>query len=190
MWGNGEKTMSSSIIAIIIAAITIVLFMWNKLPMSVVAMGSSVAMGILIPQMELSEVYAGFSAPGWAMVVGMCIVSAALFETGMAQKIGDRIGNSFLAKTERRFIVTASAVCCLMSAFMSNNGTVAIWMPLIAVVAAGSNGRIRSKMVIFPAGTAAVIGGHVRWSGLHHSLRRTRCFRDMTDIKMDLECLI
>ena len=46
-----------------------------------------------------------------------------------------------------------------MSAFMSNNGTVAIWMPLIAVVAAGSNGRIRSKMVIFPAGTAAVIGG-------------------------------
>ena len=151
--------MSSSIIAIIIAAITIVLFMWNKLPMSVVAMGSSVAMGILIPQMELSEVYAGFSAPGWAMVVGMCIVSAALFETGMAQKIGDRIGNSFLAKTERRFIVTASAVCCLMSAFMSNNGTVAIWMPLIAVVAAGSNGRIRSKMVIFPAGTAAIIGG-------------------------------
>ena len=30
--------MSSSIIAIIIASITIILFMWNKLPMSVVAM--------------------------------------------------------------------------------------------------------------------------------------------------------
>lgn len=72
--------MSSSIIAIIIAAITIVLFMWNKLPMSVVAMGSSVAMGILIPEMDLSAVYAGFSAPGWAMVVGMCIVSAALLK--------------------------------------------------------------------------------------------------------------
>ena len=151
--------MDSSIIAIIIAAITIILFIWNKLPMSVVAMGASVAMGIFIPEMELSAVYAGFSAPGWAMVVGMCIVSAALFETGVAQRIGDAIGNSFLAKTERRFIVTASAVCTLMSAFMSNNGTVAIWMPLIAVVAAGSSGRIRSKMVIFPAGTAASIGG-------------------------------
>lgn len=151
--------MDSSIIAIIIAAITIILFMMNKLPMSVVAMGSSVAMGIFIPEMELSSVYAGFSAPGWAMVVGMCIVSAALFETGVAKRIGDLIGNSFLAKTERRFIITASAVCTLMSAFMSNNGTVAIWMPLIAVVAAGSGGHIRSKMVIFPAGTAAVIGG-------------------------------
>ena len=151
--------MSSSIIAIIIALITIVLFMWNKLPMSVVAMGSSVAMGILIPEMKLSAVYAGFSAPGWAMVVGMCIVSAAMFETGIAMRIGEAIGKSFLAKTERRFIVTVSAVCTLMSAFMSNNGTVAIWMPLIAVVAAGSKGSIRSKMVIFPAGTAAIIGG-------------------------------
>ena len=46
-----------------------------------------------------------------------------------------------------------------MSAFMSNNGTVAIWMPIIAIVAANSCGKIRSKMVIFPAGTAAIIGG-------------------------------
>lgn len=93
------------------------------------------------------------------MVVGMCIVSAALFETGVTRQIGEKIGNSFLAKTERRFIVTVSAVCTLMSGFMSNNGTVAIWMPIIAIVAANSTGRIRSKMVIFPAGTAAVIGG-------------------------------
>lgn len=151
--------MDSSIIAIIIAAITIVLFIINKLPMSVVAMGSSVAMGILIPEMSLSAVYSGFSATGWPMVVGMCIVSAALFETGVAKSIGDKIGNSFLAKTERRFIVAAASACTLMSAFMSNNGTVAIWMPLIAVVAAGSNGKIRSKMVIFPAATGAIIGG-------------------------------
>lgn len=150
--------MSSSIIAIIIAAITIVLFMWNKLPMSVVAMGSSVAMGILIPEMDLSAVYAGFSAPGWAMVVGMCIVSAALLKQELHRESVKRSVIPFWLR-QRRFIVTVSAVCCLMSAFMSNNGTVAIWMPLIAVVAAGSNGRIRSKMVIFPAGTAAIIGG-------------------------------
>lgn len=151
--------MDSSIIAIIIAIIAIILFIINKLPMSVVAMGSSVAMGVFIPEMKLSSVYAGFSAPGWAMVVGMCVVSSALFYTGVAKRIGEKIGNSFLAKTERRFIITVSIVCTLMSAFMSNNGTVAIWMPLIAVIAAGSNGTIRSKMVIFPAGTAAIVGG-------------------------------
>ena len=135
------------------------LFVWNRLPISVVAILGSVAMAMFIPEMELSAVYSGFSATGWPMVVGMCVVSAALFETGIARKIGEKIGNSFLAKTERRFIVTVSAVCSLMSAFMSNNGTVAIWMPIIAIVAANSCGKIRSKMVIFPAGTAAVIGG-------------------------------
>lgn len=151
--------MSSAITAIIIIAITIGFFIWNKFPMSIVAMAGSLIMGIMIPEMELSSVYSGFSSTGWIMVVGMCIVSAALFETGVANRIGQAIGNSWWAKSERRFIVAVSTICTLMSAFMSNNGTVAIWMPLIAVVAAGSGGRIRSKMVIFPAGTAAIIGG-------------------------------
>jgi sodium-dependent dicarboxylate transporter 2/3/5 len=151
--------MDSSIISIIIVLITMGLFVWNKLPISVVSILASLSMALFIPEMELSAVYSGFSATGWPMVVGMCIVSAALFETGIARQIGEKIGNSFLAKTERRFIVTVSAVCTLMSGFMSNNGTVAIWMPIIAIVAANSCGRIRSKMVIFPAGTAAVIGG-------------------------------
>ncbi|MEK4298752.1 SLC13 family permease [Oceanobacillus sp. FSL W8-0428] len=151
--------MDSSYIAIIITIITIILFITNKLPMSISAMIGSVAMGILIPEMELSAVYAGFSAPGWIMVVGMLIVSDALFQTGIAERIGKKIGNSFLAKTERRFIVSVSIIVTIMSAFMSNNGTVAIWIPIIAAVAAGSMGAIRSKMVIFVAGTAAVIGG-------------------------------
>lgn len=133
--------MDSSIISIIIVLITMGLFVWNRLPISVVAILGSVAMAMFIPEMELSAVYSGFSATGWPMVVGMCVVSAALFETGIARKIGEKIGNSFLAKTERRFIVTVSAVCSLMSAFMSNNGTVAIWMPIIAIVAANSCGK-------------------------------------------------
>ena len=151
--------MESSTVAIIIIIITIAFFIWNKFPMSVVSMAGAVAMAILVPEVELSAVYEGFAATGWIMVVGMCIVSAALFETGVADRIGNAIGNSWWAKSERRFVVAVSAICTLMSAFMSNNGTVAIWMPLIAVVAAGSHGKIRSKMVIFAAGTGAIIGG-------------------------------
>lgn len=151
--------MSSGVIAIIISVITIALFVWNRLPMSIVAMAGSLAMGMLIPEMELKSVYSTFATPGWVMVFGMCIVSAALFETGAAEKIGRVIGNSFLAKTEKRLIITVSIVCSVMSAFMSNSGTIAIWMPIIAIIAAGSHGKIRSKMDIFPAGTAAVLGG-------------------------------
>lgn len=127
--------------------------------MSIVSMAGACAMAVLVPEVPLSAVYEGFSATGWSMVVGMCIVSAALFETGVANRIGNVIGNSWWAKSERRFVVAVATICTIMSAFMSNNGTVAIWMPLIAVVAAGSAGKIRSKMVIFPAGTGAIIGG-------------------------------
>jgi sodium-dependent dicarboxylate transporter 2/3/5 len=160
--------MDSSIISIIIVLITMGLFVWNRLPISVVAILGSVAMAMFIPEMELSAVYSGFSATGWPMVVGMCVVSAALFETGIARKIGEKIGNSFLAKTERRFIVTVSAVCSLMSAFMSNNGTVAIWMPIIAIVAANSvlqgyagyeegMGMFDMTKIMFPAAVVQII---------------------------------
>ncbi|ERL06829.1 SLC13 family permease [Olsenella profusa] len=151
--------MASSTIAIVIAVVAIVLFMVNKIPMSIVALASSALMAILIPEMKLGAAYEGFAATGWMMVVGMLVVSDSLFETGVAQKIGDRIAHSWWAQSERRFIVAVAAICTLMSAFMSNNGTVAIWMPIIAIVAAGSGGKIRSKIVIFVAGTAAVIGG-------------------------------
>lgn len=81
--------MDSSIISIIIVLITMGLFVWNRLPISVVAILGSVAMAMFIPEMDLSAVYSGFSATGWPMVVGMCVVSAALFETGIARKIGE-----------------------------------------------------------------------------------------------------
>ena len=151
--------MASSTVAIIIIVITIAFFIWGKFPMSVVSMAGAVAMAILVPEVELSAVYEGFSSSGWIMVVGMCVVSAALFETGVAERIGKIIGNSWWGKSERRFVVAAATCCTIMSAFMSNNGTVAIWMPLIAIVAAGSAGKIHSKMVIFAAGTGAIIGG-------------------------------
>lgn len=46
--------MDSSIISIIIVLITMGLFVWNRLPISVVAILGSVAMAMFIPEMELS----------------------------------------------------------------------------------------------------------------------------------------
>lgn len=56
--------MDSSIISIIIVLITMGLFVWNRLPISVVAILGSVAMAMFIPEMDLSAVYSGFSATG------------------------------------------------------------------------------------------------------------------------------
>ena len=151
--------MESSTIAIIITVVSMVLFFSNKLPMSVTACITALACGLLIPEMSRSSVYSSFGGSTVIMVAGMCIVGDALFVTGIAQKLGAKICNSPFAKNERVLVVTVSAICTLMSAFLSNSATIAMWMPIIAAVAAGSNGRIRSKIVIFPAGTACIIGG-------------------------------
>lgn len=151
--------MASSTIAIIITIATMILFFSNRFSMSVVACISALAMGILIPEMKLSQIYSGFGSSTVVMVAGMCIVGDALFQTGVAQKIGAKIASTPFAKNERVFIVAVVIICTLMSAFLSNSGTIAMWMPIIASIAYGSKGRIRSKMVIFPAGIACVVGG-------------------------------
>lgn len=151
--------MTSSTIAIIVTIITMVLFFVNKLPMSVVSIIGALAMGILVPEMSLSDIYSGFGASAVVMTAGMCVVGDALFQTGMAERIGSKIGELPFAQNERWFIVLIVTICTLMSAFLSNSGCIAMWMPIIAAVAAGSRGKIRSKMVIMPAGIACIVGG-------------------------------
>ena len=151
--------MDSSTIAIVITVITIVSFILEKIPLAMTAMIASLAMGILVPEMKLRDIYSGFASNNVIMVAGMCIVGDALFKTGMANKIGKALGKSAVAKNERTFLVAVVICCTVMSAFLSNSGTIAMWMPLIAAVAAKSNGVIRSKMVIMAAGIASAIGG-------------------------------
>ena len=62
-------------------------------------------MGILIPEMSLSDIYSGFGGSSIIMVAGMCIVGDALFQTGVAQKIGAKIAQTPLINNERVFIV-------------------------------------------------------------------------------------
>lgn len=51
------------------------------------------------------------------MVAGMCIVGDALFQTGVAQKLGAKIASTPFARNERVFIVTVVTICTVMSAF-------------------------------------------------------------------------
>lgn len=151
--------MDSSTLAIIIMVITIVSFVLEKVPLAMTAMAASLAMGILLPEMELKDVYSGFSSTTVMMVAGMCVVGDSLFKTGMANKIGLAISKTSIAKNERLFIIAVVICCTIMSAFLSNSGTIAMWMPLIAACASRSNGKIRSKMVIMSAGIACAVGG-------------------------------
>lgn len=149
--------MSSSTIALIILAITIVFFVSGKIPLSITAVGAALAMGVfgIIP---FSSVFAGFSNDVTMMVIGSMVLGEALFETGVAQKIGSTI-IKMVGTKEKVFIVTVVVVTAILSAFLSNTAVVAIMMPMIAATVASSRGVITKKNTFMAVGFAANIGG-------------------------------
>ena len=149
--------MSSSTIALIILAITSVFFVSGKIPLSITAVGAALAMGVfgIIP---FSSVFAGFSNDVTMMVIGSMVLGEALFETGVAQKIGSTI-IKMVGTKEKVFIVTVVVVTAILSAFLSNTAVVAIMMPMIAATAASSRGVITKKNTFMAVGFAANIGG-------------------------------
>lgn len=151
--------MESSTIAIIITIITIVSFILEKIPLAMTAVMASLAMGIILPEMSLADAYSGFGNTTVMMVAGMSIVGSALFKTGMADRIGQKLGSSSFAKNERAFLAAVLICSTAMSAFLSNTGTFAMCIPVIVAVSAKSFGVIRSKMIILPVGIACTIGG-------------------------------
>ena len=151
--------MSETTLCIVIVAVTMVLFITRAFPMAVTAVLCSLAMGIMLPSVKLSAIYSGFGSAPVCMIAGMMIVGDAIFQTGVAQKMGVAIGKLRIVQNERIFTVVVVTICTFMSAFMSDSGCIAMWMPIIAAVAAGSRGKIRSKMVIMPAGIACILGG-------------------------------
>ncbi len=151
--------MQSSTFAIIVVTIAIISFVLEKIPLAMTAMAASLVMGLFIPEMKLADIYAGFSSTTVMMVAGMMVVGDSLFQTGMANKIGNALVHSPAAKNERTFLILMVTAGTIISAFLSNSGTIAMLMPLIGAAALRSKGVIRNKMIVMATGIACAVGG-------------------------------
>ena len=95
------------------------------------------------------------------LFVAMFIVGGALFETGMANKIGGVV--THFAKTERQLIIAIMVIVGLMSGVLSNTGTAAVLIPVVIGIAAKS-GYSRSRLLM-PLVFAAAMGGNLSLIG-------------------------
>ena len=151
------QLLSTSTIALIILVVTIILFASGKVPLSVTAVGAALAMGIcgVIP---FTSAFAGFASDVTMMVIGSMIIGEALFETGVAQKIGTSIIR-MVGIREKLFIVVCVVVSAILSAFLSNTAVVAMMLPVVSATAASSRGAISRKNSFMAIGFAANVGG-------------------------------
>lgn len=147
-------------ITLCLLVFAIIMFVWEKVPLAVTSMVVCVAL-VLTGVLDLKQAFAGFIDSNVILFVAMFIVGGALFETGMANKVGGVI--THVAKTEKQLIFIIMVVVGVMSGFLSNTGTAAVLIPVVIGVAAKS-GFTRSRLLM-PLVFAAALGGNLSLIG-------------------------
>ena len=152
--------MSPTVITLLFLLFAVVMFVLEKVPLGVTSM--TVCIGLVVTGvLDIGTAFAGFIDSNVILFVAMFIVGEALFETGMANKIGGIITK--FAKTERMLIIAIMLIVGLMSGVLSNTGTAAVLIPVVIGIAAKS-GYKRSRLLM-PLVFAAAMGGNLSLIG-------------------------
>lgn len=152
--------MNPSTITLLFLAFAIVMFVTEKIPLALTSM--IVCIGLVITRvLDWKTAFAGFIDSNVILFVAMFIVGGALFETGMANKVGGIV--TYFAKSERQLIVAIMVIVGLMSGVLSNTGTAAVLIPVVIGIAAKS-GFARSRLLM-PLVFAAAMGGNLSLIG-------------------------
>ncbi|WP_109078334.1 SLC13 family permease [Aggregatibacter kilianii] len=152
--------MSASTITLLFLLFAIVMFVWEKIPLALTAMIVCIGL-VLTGVLDVKTAFHGFIDPNVILFVAMFIVGGALFETGMANKIGGLVTR--FAKTERQLIIAIMLITGTMSGFLSNTGSAAILIPVVVGIATRAN-FARSRLLM-PLVFAAAMGGNLSLIG-------------------------
>ena len=99
--------MSHATITLIFLLFAIIMFIWEKLPLGVTSM--IVCVGLVITGvLDWKTAFSGFIDSNVILFVAMFIVGGALFETGMANKIGGVV--THFAKSEKQLIIAIMVI--------------------------------------------------------------------------------
>ena len=166
--------MSPSTITLLFLAFAIVSFVLEKIPLGLTA--TIVAIGLNhTGVLDNSATFAGYVNSNVILCVGMFVVGQALFETGMANKIGGLVTR--FAKTERMLIVSVMVIVGIMSGFLSNTGTAAVLIPVVCGIA-DESGYSRSRLLM-PLVFAAALGGNLSIIGAPGNLMGVNALQEM-----------
>ena len=152
--GAAEQTL-------IVLAVMAVLFVTEIIPLAITSLGGAIAlglMGIITPKV----VFSGLSDSTVVLFAGMFVVGAALFYTGLAQKIGETVV-SHAGTSENGLMLAIMLVTATMSAFLSNTGTTAALLPVVVGIC--SVAKIPASRQLMPLAFAAGIGGIITMVG-------------------------
>ena len=125
--------LAPSTICFIILGLVVALFVWNRLPIGVVAIAAALSLWAtgLLP---LNQALAGFGDPVVLFIASLFVVSEGLDATGVTtwagQQLISRVGDS-----QTRLLVLTMLLAAGVSALISPNGAVAALVPMAVMLA-------------------------------------------------------
>ena len=166
--------MSQTTITLLFLTFTIISFILEKIPLGLTA--TICALGLtLTGVLDASTTFAQYVNSNVILCVGMFVVGQALFETGMANKIGGIVTK--FARTERTLIIAIMVIVGAMSGFLSNTGTAAVLIPVVCGIA-DESGYSRSRLLM-PLVFAAALGGNLSIIGAPGNLMGVNALQEM-----------
>jgi di/tricarboxylate transporter len=153
--------MSDIAIVFAVVAGTIVLFVWNRLPLIVVAMGSALSL-YLTGILSLDQSLQGFGDPVVMFIASLFVVTAGLEATGVTAWMGQRFRQAAAGSATRLqwlAMVTCAALCPLINA----SGAVAALLPVVMLMVV----RLEEEpgRYLMPMAFAAGAGSHLALTG-------------------------
>lgn len=118
----------------LIVACAVVLFVWNRLPVVVVAMATGLSLwatGLL----SLPQALAGFGDPAVIFIASLFVVSASLDRTGVTAWAGQQLIAQAGEDSRARLLILNGLLVALLTALISLNGAVAALLPVVVVMA-------------------------------------------------------
>ncbi len=147
--------MDDSTKALLVLGVVVALFIWNRLPIGVVAIGAALglwATGLVTTQ----EAVAGFGDPVVVFIATLFVVSEGIDSTGVTTWAGrrllDRAGTG-----HARVLVAVCVLSALLTSLITLNGAIAALLPLV-VLLAQRIGRSPSQLLM-PVAFAGSAGG-------------------------------
>ena len=153
--------MSPAIKCLILLAVVALLFVTEMIPLAMTAVLAAIACSVLglVPE---NQIFLGLADSTGVLFGGMFVVGAAMFYTGLAQKIGGAVVKLF-GKGENSLMFGIMVIAAIMSAFLSNTGTTACLIPVVMGICA--NARLSASRELMPLAFAAGLGGTITLIG-------------------------
>lgn len=151
---NWSELLTPFNLTLAVLVLSAIFFMSGKVRADLVALCTMIVL-MLLGILEPKEALLGFSDKVVIMMMGLFVVGAGIFRTGLAKMISSKI-LKLGGDNESLLFVLILLVTGIVGAFVSNTGTVAVMMPIVISMAASSG--INPKRYLMPMAFASSMG--------------------------------